>query len=77
MRVSPAMKLVTGLENRSGKEQLRELELHTLENRKVRADLIAFHNYLEGCCGVSLQVSFPRGQVIGLKEMVSSCVREV
>lgn len=67
-----ALKLVKGAENKAYKEQPWELGF-SVDNSRLRGDLIHLHNYLKGSCNKEGAHLF--SQMTAREETVSSCTR--
>lgn len=69
-----ATKTVPG--QKSHEQQLRELELISQENTRLRGDIIALHNYLKGDWSVVVISLFSQGKSVGQEQMAVSCTKE-
>lgn len=63
------MPLGKGLEHKSSEDWLREMGLFSLEQRRLRRDLLTLSDYLNG--------GWSQEQEMGQKEIASSCIRRV
>ncbi|PKU48274.1 hypothetical protein llap_1376 [Limosa lapponica baueri] len=75
-----AMKMIRGLEHLSYEDRLRELELFSLKNRRLRGDLIAAFQYLKGAYkkdgeGLFIRECSDRTRSNGFKLKEASCKR--